>query len=123
MLIQINSDHNIHGHQELLAQVSGIVENTLKRFSEHLTRVDIHLSDENSDKKGGPNAMRCMMEARIEGRHPIAVSHQAATLDQAVDGAAEKLTHLIESTLGRMHDQKSRRTDPPLPEQKQTGTS
>jgi hypothetical protein len=36
-------------------------------------------------------------------------------LDQAVDGAADKLTRLIESTLGRLRDQKSRRTDPPLP--------
>jgi hypothetical protein len=36
-------------------------------------------------------------------------------LDQAVDGATDKLTRLIESTLGRLHDQKSRRTDPPPP--------
>jgi hypothetical protein len=36
-------------------------------------------------------------------------------LDQAVDGAADKLTRLIESTLGQLRDQKSRRTDPPPP--------
>lgn len=118
MQIQIHSDHNIHGHQELLGQVSDTVDKTLKTFSDHLTRVDIHLSDENSNKKAGYNAMRCMMKARLEGQHFIAVIHQAATLDQAVDGAADKLASSVKRILGRMHDQKSHRTDPPLPEQR-----
>jgi hypothetical protein len=33
-----------------------------------------------------------VMEARLEGRQPVAVTHQAATLDQALEGAAHKLT-------------------------------
>ena len=115
MQIQIHTDHNIEGHQALAAQISGVVENALGRFSDHITQVQVHLSDENSDKKGGNDDIRCMMEAGLEGRQPIAVTHHAATLDQAVDGAADKLTNLIESTLGRMHDQESRRSDPPLP--------
>jgi hypothetical protein len=36
-------------------------------------------------------------------------------LDQAVDGAANRLTRLIENTLGRLHDQKNHRTDPSPP--------
>jgi hypothetical protein len=56
-----------------------------------------------------------MMEARLEGRQPIAVTHEAATLGQAVDGAADKLRRMIESNLGRLRDQKTRRTDPPPP--------
>jgi ribosome-associated translation inhibitor RaiA len=115
MQIQINTDRNIEGHEALAAQVRGVVERALSRISDHITRVEVHLSDENSDKKGGNDDMRCVMEARLEGRQPIAVTHQAATLDQAVDGAADKLTRLIESTLGRLRDQKSRRTDPPPP--------
>ena len=67
-------------------------------------RRDVHLSDENSDKKCGNDDMRCVMEARLEGRQPIAATHQAATLDQAVDGATDKLTRWIESTLGRLRD-------------------
>jgi hypothetical protein len=74
--------------------------------------VEVHVGDENSDKKGGHDEMRCVMEARIEGRQPIAVTHQAASLDQAVDGAADKLNRLIESTIGRLRDHKSRENDP-----------
>lgn len=116
MQIQINTDHNIEGHEALVAQISGVVESALSRFSDHITHVEVHLSDENSDKKGGNDDMRCMLEVRLEGRRPIAVTHQAATLDQAVDGAVDKLTNLIESTLGRLSHQESRRTDPPLTE-------
>ncbi|MCB0104019.1 MAG: HPF/RaiA family ribosome-associated protein [Anaerolineales bacterium] len=115
MQIQINTDHNIEGHEALAARVSGGIENILSRFSDHITRVEVHLSDENSDKKDGYGNMRCMIEARLEGRQPIAVTHQATTLDEAVDGAADKLVNMIESTLGRQHEQELRRTDPPLP--------
>ena len=114
MQIQINTDHNINGHQALIANVSDIVENALKRFSEHITQVDVHLSDENSNKKVGNDDMRCLIEAHLEGRQPIAVTHLASTLDQAVEGASDKLAKLIESTLERVYDQELRRTDPSL---------
>lgn len=58
--------------------------------------------------------MRCMIEAHLEGRQPIAVTDQAATLDQAIDGAADKLARLIDHTLGRQSHQASHQTDPPL---------
>ena len=123
MQIQINTDHNIEGHQALTDHISSVIENALSRFSDHITRVEVHLSDENSDKKSGIDDMRCMMEARLEGRQPIAVTYQATTLDQAVEGAADKLVHLIEKTLGRVHDQESHRTDPPVTESKLTEKS
>ncbi len=123
MQIQINTDRNIEGHEALAAQVSGVVESTLSRISDHITRVEVHLSDENSDKKGGDNNMRCLMEARLQGRQPVAVTHQAATLDQAVDGAADKLIRLIESTLGRLRDHKGRRIELPPEEPNPTDPS
>lgn len=103
MQIQVNTDHNIEGHEKLAAQVRGVVESALSRTSDQVTRVEVHLSDENSQKTG-QNDKRCMMEARLEGLQPVAVSLQAATVDEAVDGAADKLTRLIESTLDRLHD-------------------
>lgn len=115
MQIQINTDRNIEGHEALAGQVRGVVESAVSRHEDHITRVEVHLSDENSAQKGGKDDIRCMMEARLEGRQPAVITHQAATVQQAVDGAAEKLTRLIESTLGRLRDQAIRRTDPPPP--------
>ena len=114
MQIQINTDRNIEVHEALATQISGVVDSALSRFSDHITRVEVHLSDENSHKSGQKDK-RCVMEARLEGRQPSAATHQAATLDLAIDGAADKLARMIESTLGRLHEQRKHQTDPPPP--------
>ena len=121
MQIQINSDHNIQGHESPAASVRATVENALKRFSEHITRVEVHLGDENGDKRGRDDK-RCMMEARLEGHQPVAVTHHAATLGQAIDGAAEKLVHLLEHTLGRLHSHRSHAAEPMAAEQEDSAT-
>ncbi|MDD2321772.1 MAG: HPF/RaiA family ribosome-associated protein, partial [Geobacteraceae bacterium] len=112
MKIQINTDSNIEGNEALAAHVRSTVAGVLDRISDTITRVEVHLSDESSQKKS-QNDKRCVMEARLEGRQPVAVSDQAATLDQAVAGAADKLARLIEHTFGRLRDQEGHRTDPP----------
>ncbi len=104
MQIQVNTDNNIEGREQLIVHVRGVVENALNRFSDRITRVEVHLSDQNGDKSGQDDK-RCMIEARLKGRQPTAVTHDAATLDQAVDGAADKIQRSIESDLGRLHDQ------------------
>ena len=115
MKIQLNTDANSVCHESLSIQVTKTVENVLKRFSDQITRVEVQLSNEISDKKSGNENIRCVLEARLEGRKPIAVTHHAATVDQAVDGAADKLHRLIDSTLGRLHDHHSHSPDlPPL---------
>lgn len=102
MQIQINTDGNIDGHEQLAQQVEAVVRDGLQRFTAKLTRVEVHLSDENSDKKSGAEDKRCLLEARLADLLPIAVSHEAATIEQAVDGAVERLTHSLEGTLGRL---------------------
>ena len=101
MLIQINTDDNV-SHSDVLADdIEATVRSTLDRFAAQVTRVEIHLSDENSDKKSGSANIRCMLEARPEGLQPIAVTDAAATVAQAVDGAARKMKRSLDSLLGR----------------------
>lgn len=113
MQININTDRNIDGREALTRHISSEIEQALSRFNEQITRVEVHLSDENSDKKGGKDGMKCVMEARLAGRQPLAVTHQATTVEQAFSGAADKLTRLIESTIGRSGNQRGHRADPP----------
>jgi Sigma 54 modulation protein / S30EA ribosomal protein len=101
MQVLVHTDRNIDGHEALVDEVSAEVTSALNHFSDGITRVEVHLSDENSDKKGGKDDKRCLMEARLEGRQPIAVTFRAATLSQAVRGAADNLASIIETTLGR----------------------
>jgi hypothetical protein len=107
MQIQINTDRHIEGRERLAAWATGVVEQALSRVSDRITRVEVHLSDENADRSGRQDK-QCMMEARLEGRQPVAVTHQAASMDQAVHGAAEKLIGAIDSIIGRQRDQRRR---------------
>jgi ribosome-associated translation inhibitor RaiA len=113
MKIQLNTDVHIDGTEVLAAQVKATVEQALARFEAHITRVEVHLSDENGGKSG-PHDQRCMLEARLEGRQPVAVTEHAAALEQAVHGAAQKLAHLLDSTLGRLHDHREKTSGLPL---------
>ena len=100
MTIQFNTDNNITGSEELRAPLNAAIERSLGRFSGQITRLEIHLNDENSHKKG-QNDKRCMLEARMEGRQPIAVTNNADTNEQALKGAIDKLIASLETIIGR----------------------
>lgn len=110
MQIQINTDHNIECHEGLTTLVHNVVENALSRLSNHITRIEVHLSDENGHKRSKEDK-RCMMEARLEGRKPIAVTQKAEKLEEAINGAADKLARLIENNLGKSKHPKNHNTD------------
>ncbi len=103
MQIQVNTDNNIQGREDVITLVHSGVEGAVGRFRDRITRVEAHLSDTNSHKTKADD-IRCVLEARLAGLQPIAVSHQASTVELAVTEAADKLERLIESTLGRITD-------------------
>ena len=48
------------------------------------------------------------IEARLAGLQPLAATDNGANLDQAVDGALDKLVALLDRKLGRLGDRKGR---------------
>lgn len=101
MQIQVNTDENIEGGEDLSARVSTEIHARLDRFSQHITRIEVHLSDEDGEKSGGSDK-RCLIEARLEGRQPEVASERATTLEGACSGAARKLQRALEATLGKL---------------------
>ena len=101
MQIQINTDNHVNGRERLADYVRGVVEGALGRFSQRITRDELHLGDDHGEN-GGPDDKRGVMEVRVESRHPLAVTHHAPTLSLAVDGAAGKLRRSIEHDLHRL---------------------
>ena len=114
MLIQINTDNNINGREELHRTAEQVVSDTLKRFSNRISRIEVHLGDENSEKSGSKDK-RCMIEARVEGIPPIAITHHADSLMEAMTVAAERMRGSLDSTLGRLHDRKMKNARSVLP--------
>ena len=105
MQIEVSTDHNVDGSDELTSQVAADVTDALSRFSEQLTRVEVHLGDENVDK-GGAADKRCMIEARPAGQQPVAVTNHGATVEEACGGALRKITSLLDRRFGRLDNRK-----------------
>lgn len=100
MQVQVNSNH-IEGSARLQEWVGASVADRLERYEEFLSRVEVHISDENGGK-GGADDKRCQIEARPKGHQPISVTHKAESLEQAVEGAAEKMRHALEHLVGKL---------------------
>jgi len=97
--IQINADGSLDRDPGMMAEVEESVRNTLGRFQDRITRVEVHLSDVNGDK-GGVDT-RCLIEARVAGKPPVAVEEQAANVPAALRGATGKLVRLLDTRIGR----------------------
>jgi ribosome-associated translation inhibitor RaiA len=100
MKIQINTDKTISGDEMLQATIESQINDEFSRYQSDISRIEVHLSDENG-KKEGINDRRCLLEARIEGKQPVAVSCQAATTSQALTGAIGKLKASLDTIIGR----------------------
>lgn len=101
MKIQFNTDKTISGEERNEDFFTNQIAKGLERFQSHITRIEVHLSDSNG-KKDGLNDIMCLLEARLEGRKPIAVSSQASTIESAVSEAILKLQTSLETILGRL---------------------
>jgi ribosome-associated translation inhibitor RaiA len=102
MKIQFNTDKNIKGIEDFTAPLIILIEEELKRFDSQITRIEVHLSDEDGDKDG-LKAKRCLMEARLNGMNPIAVSSQSDTEELAVSESIDKLKSRLETILGKLN--------------------
>lgn len=97
MQILVNTDRHIDGTDE----VEAVVQKSLSRYEDRITRVEVFFRDENSGEKFGDDDKRCIIEARLAGLQPITVSHQGSSLERALGGAADKLQKTLKRTLGR----------------------
>jgi ribosome-associated translation inhibitor RaiA len=103
MQVQVHADSSVQSNAILAQAVEEVVENAVRRWTPRITRVEVHLSDING-QKGGADDKRCLLEARLGGLPPIAVTHLAGTLHDAVEGAAEKLKKVLQNTMERLSD-------------------
>ena len=103
MQIQVNTDNNIEGSARMAAYFTDTLQEALERFEEQITRVEVHLSDENSHKESSGDK-RCLLEARLKGLKPVVVTHNAENLDIAVSGAIDKLIKSLDSSIGKLRN-------------------
>lgn len=106
--VQINTDATLTSHEARRERITGVVTSAVEHVRDRISRVEVHLSVEHAHHPTGSN-VRCLMEARIERHPPVAVSHTSGSLEDAVDGAADKLQRTLEHLLVR-DDRRHRET-------------
>jgi ribosome-associated translation inhibitor RaiA len=107
MLIRVNANHTVHTDEAMERWARAHLADSLNRFRHDITSVEVHLSDQNSDRLS-EDQKRCRMEARLANLSPVVVNHQAANVDEAFRGAAEKLKRTLEHAYGKLHNYRQR---------------
>lgn len=102
MLIQFRSN-NIPVSQELEEKLSGFINKSLKRFTDHITRIEVHLEDENS-QKGGKDDKRCSIEVRPDNLDPIIVTSKSDNIIKSVRESADKAKASLDKAMGRLKE-------------------
>lgn len=111
MHVQVNTSNGIQNKESLERWAAEYLNEHLARFNQDITAVEVQLSDENHGPKGGATDKRCMLEARLNGHAPVAVKNFAPDQDLAFRGAAEKLIHALDRTLGKLDRREHRARD------------
>lgn len=101
MKIQLNTDQNIEGNQRLQSYLNEKIETSLSRFSDSITRIEVHLSDQNGEKFGNDDT-HCRIEARLEGLNPLTVLEKAGDVNSSINGAVDKMRSVLETHFDKL---------------------
>ena len=101
MEIILNTDNNISGTEEMRAYHRANIAKALERYSDHLTRIEVKISNEDGAKNSG-NDKRCVIEVRPKGLQPIAVTGRGNSVKKAVDEAIDKIKTSLDTARGQL---------------------
>ncbi|MDD3004885.1 HPF/RaiA family ribosome-associated protein [Flavobacterium sp.] len=101
MQVQFNTDKTVEGHQRMQHHFSEVIAESFKRFEDKITRVEVHLGDENNEKFGVDDK-RCMIEVRLSGKNPLAVTNHANTVEKSISGAIDKMKKVLTTTFEKL---------------------
>ena len=105
MQFQFNSDSSVMGTENVAERIEAMVREKLVRFEDRLTRVEVHVSDENGSKHGADDKA-CMIEARPRSAKPIGVTAHASKVDDAARKAANTMAQRLERVFGKSEKHK-----------------
>ena len=100
MQFMFNSDNQLPLSSETSQALEALVEARLARIADRLTRVEVHLSDDDGPRTGGDDK-KCLIELRPNGMRAITATDQAATVERAVTAATDKALKAFDRQIGK----------------------
>ncbi|MEY2925378.1 MAG: hypothetical protein RLZZ337_1928 [Bacteroidota bacterium] len=83
MTILINTNESVEGNESANAYFSKEIAKDLSRFEKDITRIEVHLADQNGNKNGVQDKT-CTMEARLAHHSSLAVTSNGDTVAKAI---------------------------------------
>ena len=109
MQIIINSGNQVGLKADQVEQWQTEIGSSLERFRDWITRVEVHLTDVNSQSKGGPDDIRCLMEARPANKQPVSIEVRSASVDRAIREATNTLERRLSGIVDKARTESRRR--------------
>jgi ribosomal subunit interface protein len=103
MTIQVNTDRNIESTENMETYVTEKIESGFTHFAEKITRVEVHITDQNAEK-GGVDDIQCKIEARVQGLQPVLVESKNDTMHKALSDAINKMQAALRTVFGKMQE-------------------
>lgn len=102
MQIQINFG-DVPTSEPIQERVEKEVGEALAKWQDRVTRVEVHLHDEDGPKQSNTDK-RCVMEVRLSGRQPMVVEHSCDDMYTSIHTAATKLEKVVGRAIERQRD-------------------
>ncbi len=101
MKVQVNTDKHIENSDRLESFINDKMGQALSRFEDKLTRLEVHLTDQNGEKSGVDD-IQCRIEARPKGIQPVIVTARNSTLDLAINDSIDKMKSALTTIYGKL---------------------
>ena len=103
MLIQVNYS-NVEKTDAIDAYIHERVTKEVAHMVDRVTRVEVHLHDDNGAHKKTPGDKRVRMEARPAGRPPLTVEDHGDNFRQVIGDCAGKLGRALRHTFDKLKE-------------------
>ena len=108
MQVQVSTDNNINGSAKLIENIAAELQETLSRFGNQITRIDVHLRD---NERPQIRRRRQELPARGPARRPAADGREprsAPRCDRRSTARPSKLERALDHLVGKLSDRKGR---------------
>ena len=108
MQVIINSDNQVDLREGFIQHWESEISSSLDRFADRITRVEVHLTDENSKARGGGDDIRCMLEARLANKQPVNIEVRAETAEHAMADGIRTMSRRLGTLVDKARTQQRR---------------
>lgn len=106
MQVIMNSDNQVDLNGESIEHWRSEITTSLERFNDWITRVEVHVTDENSKSKEGTDDIRCLIEARPANKQPVSVEVRGSSAENAISDGIKTMQRRLSAMVDKARTQR-----------------